>query len=69
MLRCVQVIQDDKAPVAQRTDLIPRLARVAPHLELIVVAASLIQVFLLVKAQLLLPIIPAMIPIEKKLVV
>ena len=69
MLRGVQVIQDDKAPVAQRADLIPRLARVTPHLELIVVAASLVQVLPLIKAQLLLPVVAAVVPAEEQLVV
>ena len=69
MLGCVQMVQDNEKPIAKCTDLIPSLARVAPNLELIAVASSLVQVFLLIESQLCLPVVPTMIVVEEQVVV
>lgn len=63
--RRVQVIENDEYPVADGHDQVARLPRVPPHLELIAVAAYLVHVFALVKAELLLPVIPAVVVVEK----
>lgn len=47
---------------------VPRLTRVAPDLELEIVTAQLIKVSLLVEAELLFQIIPAMIVVEEEVV-
>ena len=69
VLRSVQVVQNDESPVAQSHDLVARVARIAPDLELVVVAAGLVEVLPLVEAQLLLPVIPTMVPVEEQVVV
>ena len=69
MLGCVQMVQDNENPIAKCTDLITSLARVAPNLELIAVASSLVQVFLVIESQLCLPVVPAMIVVEEQVVV
>lgn len=63
------MIENDEGPITQGHDQVARLPRVPPHLELVVVAANLVHVFAPVEAQLLLPVIPAVIVVEKQVVV
>lgn len=69
MLGRVQMVEYNKDPVADSTDEVAGLARVAPHLELKAVAANLVKVFDPIEPQLLLPVVPAMIIVEKEVVV
>ena len=65
----MEVVEDYEGPVAESGDLVSRLPRIAPHLELIVVAADLIEVLHLVESELLLPVVPTVVVIEEQVVV
>jgi len=69
MLGGVDVVEKDEAPVAESADEVPGLGGVAPHLELVAVAAHLVQVFAAVETQLLLPIISTVVVVEQQVVV
>lgn len=69
MRRRVQVKGYDKAEVAKCADEVARLPRHSPHLELITVAAHLVQVLPFVAAQLLLQIVTAVVVVDEEIVI
>ena len=64
MFSRVQVVKDDKNPVADGCNLVACLARVAPNLELVIMTSRLVQVFVQVEPRLLFQIIATVIEIE-----
>ena len=69
MLSCMQVVEDDEGPVAECTDLVAGLTRVTPDLELIIMAAHFVKIFLMIETKLSFPIVTAMVVVEQKIVV
>ena len=65
MLDGVHVEQNDIDPYTEGFNELTRLPRVLPDLELETMAAYLVQVFLSVESELLLPIISAVIVVEQ----
>lgn len=59
----------DEGQVANRADEVARLARHAPYLKLERVTASFVKVFEPIESQLLLEIIPAMVVVEKQVMI
>ena len=69
MLGRLEVVEDDEGPVAESGDLVSRLPRITPYLELIVMAADLVEGLFLVESELLFPVVPAVVVVEEQVVV
>ena len=61
--------QHDKEEVADRTNEVTRLSRHSPDLELVAVAADLVEILGFVEPQLLLQVVPTMVVVEEEIVV